>query len=258
MAKLKVRLLGPVGLWSDLREIPLGTPKQRCLLAALALAPGRPVSIGALIERLWGQSPPNKTNNSLYTYVARLRGLLKNESAGTVELTRNATSYLLKIDPECVHLHQSRTLLCQAASAVADGRDDAAVSLYLRALRLWRDEPLAGLRGAWADRARAGLMQERLAALSEYFAAELRLGRHVQVIRELSTATSEHPLDETLAGQLMVSLYRSQRRIDALTVFHWVKDELAEQLGLNPGPDLRRLYEELLRNDPALDLRARR
>jgi DNA-binding SARP family transcriptional activator len=258
MIDLEVRVLGPVELWLDFRQVSLGTPKQRCLLAALAMTPGRPIPVDVLVDRLWGDETPSEVRNSLYSYVARLRRTLWQESAGAVELTRNATSYSLQIDPRCVDVHHARELVDEATVAVSAGRDAAAVRLHRRALRLWRGEPLCGLRGAWAERTRAGLRQEMLTVLTECFAAELRLGRHASVIGEISAAVSEYPLDEALASQLMLCLYRSHRHADAIAVFHRIKAGLADQLGLDPGPGLRQLYGDFLRNDASLDLRATR
>ncbi len=256
MTTFEIILLGPVGMKSGVRSVPLGTPKQRSLLAALALLPGRPVPSDVLVERLWGDSPPEKFRKSLYTYVARLRRLLKSETAGAAALIRATDSYCLIADPDSIDIHRSRSLLRAADLAVQTGQDDRAVGLYAKALRLWRGEPLAGLRGSWVDSVRAGLKHEQVAALTNYFATQLRLGRHGQVIPELSAATLEHPLDEVIAGQLMVSLYRTSRHADAIGVFHRTKEELAAQLGLDPGPGLRKLYEALLRNDSSLLLRA--
>lgn len=251
---LEIRLLGPVEMQTSLREIPLGPPKQRCVFASLVLTPNRPVPLKTLLDRLWGIDPPEAAINNLYTYVARLRRLLRSGSSNRVEVIRNSTSYTLKIDPACVDIHRARALVRQAEAAVEAGQDGMASELYQQALQFWRGEPLCGLSGDWAELARAGLKRERLSALTGYFAAELRLGRHAQVIGELSTAVSEHPLDEALASQLMLCLYRSHRHAEALNVFHWIKAELANQLGIDPGPGLRQLHEELLRNDSSLQL----
>lgn len=256
MSNVEIRLLGPVEFWSDLRKIPAGSPKQRCLLAVLAYTPGYPVSLDGLVERLWGQDPPKGAYHSLYTYIARLRRPLYDASGGDAVIVRTAASYTLQIDPECVDLHQARAEVQQAVAAVAAGQDEMAVRRYRRALQRWRGEPLAGLRGAWTERVRVGFRQERLAALTECFAAQLRLGRHTQVVGEISAAFSDHPLDEALASQLMLSLYRSRRPADALAVFHQTKAELASQLGLDPGPGLVQLYRSILRNDSSLDLPA--
>jgi DNA-binding SARP family transcriptional activator len=253
MTAVRLKILGPVEMWAGFRQVPLGTPKQQCLIAALAITPGRPVALETLAYRLWGEEKPNEVNNNIRTYVARLRRVLRHEFAGDIELIRKADSYLLDIDEQWVDLWQARALVERAATAVSAGDDATDVSLYRRALRLWSPDPLCGLRGTWAERTRMGLDQERLATLTRYFAAELRLGEHERLIGPLFTEVSERPLDESLASQLMLSLYRSHRHADALAVFHRIKSELDTQIGVDPGPGLRRLYMALLRNEPLLD-----
>lgn len=252
MKDLRIRLLGPVDMRSDFRQISLGTPKQRCLFAALVLHPGRPVPLDVLVDRLWGDSPPGEARKSLYTYVARLRRILWQESAGAIVLNRQAANYSLHIDPQWVDVHHARRLIDQASASAGAGHDDAAVRQLRAALALWTGDPLSGLRSDWAERTRAGLRHEMLAALTKCFASQLRLGRHADVIGELSAAVSEHPLDEALACQLMLSLYRSHRRVEALAVFHRAKAALADRLGLDPGPRLRQLHAEMLRNEASL------
>lgn len=256
MATVDIRVLGPVEMWVNSEKIPLGTPKQRCLLAALVMNPGRPVSLETLAERLWGDEAPGGVNNNISTYVARLRQLLRHESSGEVELRRHADSYTLEIASQQVDLWLARALADQAATAVSGGRDEHAVRSYRCARGLWRGDPLCGLRGAWAERTRTSLRRERVAAVTQLFAAELRLGRHEQVIGELSLEAADAPLDEALAGQLMLSLYRSHRHAEALAVFHRIKADLADRIGVDPDRGLRRLYGEILRNDARLELPA--
>ncbi|MDT4989222.1 MAG: hypothetical protein QOI74_3316 [Micromonosporaceae bacterium] len=253
MADGRLTILGPVEMWAGFRQVPLGTPKQQCLIAALAITPGRPVALDTLAYRLWGEEKPNEVNNNIRTYVARLRSALRHGFVGGVELIRKADSYVLDIDAQRVDLWRARALTEQAGAAVGAGDDGTAVCLYRRALRMWSPDPLCGLRGTWAERTRTGLGQERLATLTRYFAAELRLGEHERLIGPLFTEVSERPLDESLASQLMLSLYRSHRHADALAVFHRIRSELDTQIGVVPGPGLRRLYTDLLRNDPRLD-----
>jgi DNA-binding SARP family transcriptional activator len=253
MADGRLTILGPVEMWAGFRQVPLGTPKQQGLIAALAITPGRPVALDTLAYRLWGEEKPNEVNNNIRTYVARLRSALRHGFVGGVELIRKADSYVLDIDAQRVDLWRARALTEQAGAAVGAGDDGTAVCLYRRALRMWSPDPLCGLRGTWAERTRTGLGQERLATLTRYFAAELRLGEHERLIGPLFTEVSERPLDESLASQLMLSLYRSHRHADALAVFHRIRSELDTQIGVVPGPGLRRLYTDLLRNDPRLD-----
>ena len=214
----------------------------------LAINANHPVSLDTLVERLWDQHPPTRAYHSIYTYVARLRRLLEADGEGAARIARNGASYSLHIKAESVDLHKARALLHRALNSP----DEIASRLYCEALELWQGETLSGLRGAWTERTRSVLRQERLAALTARYAAELRLGRHSQIVGELSGDVSEHPLDEALAGLLMVSLHRCTRQADAIAVFHQIKGELVRQLGLYPGPQLQRLYEGFLRNDSGL------
>jgi DNA-binding SARP family transcriptional activator len=243
---LDIHVFGPVEMRLDGRRVSLGTPKQLTLLAALVMAGGRLVSPGTLIERIWDDEPPHAALSSLYTYVARLRRLFRDECPRAATILRAATGYALEVDPGRVDLHRVRQALSAARVAANGARDGEAALLYREALRMSDGEPLCGLRGGWAERARAGLRQDRLSALTGCFAAELRLGRHAEVIGELSAAVDEHPLDEVLAGQLMVSLHRSHRYADAVVAFHRIRTDLADRLGIHPGPPLRRLHAELL------------
>ncbi|HEX8344513.1 MAG TPA: AfsR/SARP family transcriptional regulator, partial [Actinoplanes sp.] len=232
MPDVRLRILGPVEMWDGLRQVPLGPPKQRCLIAALAITPGRPVALETLAHRLWGDDLPGEINNNIRTYVARVRQLLRRDPVGTVNVVRRSDSYILDIDAELIDLWRARSLVERATAAAGSGDDGTAVAGYRAALRLWGPDPFCGLRGAWAERTRVGLRQERLSVLSQYFAAELRLGHHDQLVGPLSAEVSEHPLDESLAGHLMISLHRSHRHADALAVFHRIRSELAEQIGI--------------------------
>jgi DNA-binding SARP family transcriptional activator len=249
MGDVEISILGAVEMRVNSRRINLGTPKQRCLFVALTVNPGRPVTIETIASRLWGAQLPGDVNNNIYTYVARLRRLLRQESTGVPLLACGAESYVLEIEPQCVDLWQVRALVERADMAVTAGRDDEGFLLYRDALRLWRAEPLCGLRGAWVERTRTALKHEQLAVLIRYSTVGLRLGRHEQLIGELAAVLSENPLDEALASQLMLSLYRSDQRADALAVFHRIRAGLENEIGLDPGPGLRQLYRDLLRSD---------
>jgi DNA-binding SARP family transcriptional activator len=250
MTDMRIRVLGPVEIWKATRRLPLGPPKQRCLVAALAITPGRPVTLETLAYRIWGDQRPMGVNNNIRTYVARLRRLLKQELPGAVTISRWADGYVLDIDRHRIDLWWARRLIEEAGAA---GDDTTAAALYSRALCLWEAHPLAGLPGVWAERTRTALRQERVSALIHFFEIELRLGGHERMIGPLWSEAGENPLDESLAGLLMVCLYRSHRYAAALAVYQRIKTDLADELGIDPGPGLRSRYAEILRNDPRLD-----
>ncbi|MEV0388784.1 BTAD domain-containing putative transcriptional regulator [Nonomuraea sp. NPDC050643] len=251
---MELRVLGPVELWVAGREVPLGRPRQRCVLAALALARARPVGMDQLLERVWGERLPGDARNAVYTYVSRLRRVLERAGAGRGQdvLRRTGGGYLLDVDPDLVDLHRSRRLAAEARALEDGGR---AVRLWEEAASLWRGMPLAGLTGDWAERTRAALEQERLAILTGGLAARLRLGPDgpAAVMGSLSQSVAEHPLNEPLAGLLMLALYRGGRQADALAVYAGLRERLVEEIGDEPGERLRQLHERILRRDPALD-----
>lgn len=258
---MHVRLLGSVELWNSQQPINLGAPRQQCVFAVLALVCGQAVPTEVLIDRVWGEQVPRNVRTVLYTYVSRLRSLLRQASApepgygdGQAVLRRRAGGYALELAPEQVDLHRSRRLAAQArAAAGRPGGGRQAAALLAQACELWSGPPLAGITGDWAERMRVSLEHERLALLTERFAAALRHGEHETVIGPLAEALAAHPLAESLAGLLMVALHRAGRCAEALNVYAQLRRRLIEELGDEPGGELRRLHEQVLRRDPALD-----
>ncbi|MFW6724828.1 AfsR/SARP family transcriptional regulator [Streptomyces sp. MAR4 CNY-716] len=244
----ELRLLGTVELLVEAGEpVDLGPPKQRCVLAVLAMSSGHPVTVEALIDCVWGRQPPESVRDIVYTYVSRLRRILR--QAGTPDaLRRGDGRYLLDLAPDVVDLHRSRML----ARRAREEREQAA-ELLRAATGLWRGTPLAGLRGDWPARVQAGLVREHVTLLGRRFDAELELGRHAEVVEELSDAVVEHPLAEPLAARLMLALYRSGRRAEALATYDSTRHQLVEAIGEDPGPSLRKLHHHILRQDPGLD-----
>jgi DNA-binding SARP family transcriptional activator len=254
---MEVRLLGPVVLWHAEREVAMIRKQPRCVLAVLAMSPGQLVSSQSLVDCVWGDQPPPSALHSLHAHVSRLRGTLAQVNADTPKLLRYGDGYLLRIDPDQVDLHRGRRLTA-AARAVDGGQpaDDQQVTDLLRqACALWRGTPLSGLAGDWAARVREGLAQERLTMLIERHRAELRLGEHAAVVGPVSALLAEHPLAEPLAAVQMLALYRCGQQADALEVYAQIRQGLVEEIGDEPGPELRTLHERILRRDPRLDLR---
>lgn len=252
---MEVRVLGPVELWCADTEVPAGPPKQRCVLAVLALNAGQPVPADLLVDRVWGERPPGAVTSSLHSYVTRLRRLLAACPAGgepSVQLALRGGSYLLTIDPARVDVLRARGLVQQAGAARRAGRDEEAAALLRQALAGWRGQPLAGLPGDWAGRMRAALAQERLQVLIDCFDVELRLGHHARLTGELAAAVAEYPLAEPLVGQLMRALYGGGRGAEALDHFAEARRRIREELGAELGPALVGLHQRILRGDPAL------
>ncbi|RKN11484.1 AfsR/SARP family transcriptional regulator [Streptomyces radicis] len=255
-----IRLLGAVELRApDGSRFELGPPQQRCVLALLAMTPGRPVTTETLIDRVWPSDPPANARDALYTYVSRLRRVLGRAGggAGAPAVRRSAGGYLLDIPQDRIDLHRSRGLVRRArearAAAVGAAGTRRAAELLGEAAALWHGTPLAGLKGEWAGRARIGLERELVTLLTDRFAMELRLGGHAEAVGPLSAAVLDHPLAEPLVEQLMTALYRSGRQADALAAYARARQQLSEDLGEEPGRALRELHERILRRDPALD-----
>ena len=157
------RILGPVEVWSGDRPIPAGQPRQRVLLAALMVDAGRPVTPETLLDRVWGDSPPEGARHALHTYVARIRTLLAAAADGQpIGLALRSGGYVLEVEPERVDLHRFRRLVAQARDPRRPDGDR--IVLLREALDLWRGEPLSGLTGPWPARVREAYRGERLDA----------------------------------------------------------------------------------------------
>ena len=244
---VEFRVLGEVEARVDGQLVDLGHARQRCVLVTLLVEANHPVSADQLVDRVWGEQPPLRARDTLYSYLSRLRHALA--TVNEVSLMRQYGGYVLTVDPPAVDLHRFHHLVTQARGAQSE---DDALSLFEQALGLWQGEAFAGLDTAWLNSQRDGLERERLAVELDRNDLQLRGGQHPWLLTGLSTQAAAHPLDERLAGQLMLALYRCGRQADALEHFHQMRLRLAEELGIDPGPPLQRLYQQILTTDPAL------
>lgn len=237
-------VLGPVEARVDGRMLQLGGPKQRALLALLLLNANQVVSRDRLVDSLWGERAPESAQRSLDAYVSRLRTLLGGE-----RIERRPPGYLLRVEAGELDLERFEALLEQGRAA----GDPATARGRLRdALGLWRGRALADLAseplGVEAER----LEERRLLALEARIDAELALGRGPELTGELERLVSEHPFQQRLLGQLMLSLHRAGRPADALAAYQAFRRRFAEELGLEPSPELRTLERRILEQDPTL------
>jgi DNA-binding SARP family transcriptional activator/tetratricopeptide (TPR) repeat protein len=241
------RLLGDVQARVDGRTIDIGHARQRCVLLVLLIDANRPVAVDCLVDRIWADTPPQRARATVHNYMSRLRRALA--VASDVTISRGAGGYSIMVDRMAVDVHRFRHLVCEARGA----RDDAhAATLFAQAMQLWRGEAFSGLDTPWLSSARAALDQERWAAELDFNDVRLRLGEHGELIGPLSAAEARCPLDERVAGQLVLALYRSGRQAEAFTCYQQIRTRLADELGADPGPPLRRLYHQMLTADPAL------
>jgi predicted ATPase/DNA-binding SARP family transcriptional activator len=241
-----IRLLGDVGADVDGDRVDVGHARQRAVLVAMLIDLNRPVPPDQLIYRVWADTPPHRARNALAAYLSRLRAVIGR--SGEVQINRESGGYVLTADPMTVDLYRFRHLIGQARAA-ADPVD--ADDLFARALQLWRGSPFVTLDTPWLNEVRNALHAERLAAVLDRNDAGLRAGRHSELLSELTTMLREHPLDERLAGQLMLAQYRCGRQADALETFYRTRERLVDELGADPSPPLQHVYMQLLDGDPA-------
>ena len=228
------------------RPADVGGSKRQALLAMLALRQGRVVEVDALVDGLWGEELPAAPRNALHHHIARLRAALGEES-----IVGSADGYALK--GARVDAVRFEELLAETRAALRDGDAAAAADAVASALALWRGPALQGLTGtAWFSAEARRLEALRVDALEEQFEAALALGEHRELVPALRAALADNPFRERLWGQLMLALYRSGRQADALETFQEARRVLADELGLEPGPELRRLQEAILAHDPAI------
>jgi predicted ATPase/DNA-binding SARP family transcriptional activator len=262
---LRFRLLGPMEIVVDGRALPLPGSAERALLAQLLLSPGRTIPASLLIDRLWAESAlPVDPTNALQIRVSKLRRNLKANQAPDL-VTREGVGYRANVEPEAVDAidFATRVRLARAGTAAASGHEvgrdvlESNLAAYDEALDLWRGQPLSDFdteQWAVAEAARLGAL--RITALTERAQTALALGRHDEVVHDLERVVGADPTLESLAGLLMVALYRSGRQADALEVFARTRRTLDEELGLEPTVTLRSIQERVLRQDESLGAKA--
>jgi DNA-binding SARP family transcriptional activator len=245
---LEVRLLGPLEVERDGQMLKLGGAKVRTLLADLALHLGETVSMDKLIDDLWGEQPPDSAQHAVEEYVSQLRKKL-----GRTALVTQAPGYALALGAEQVDL----TRFAQRAAegrALLERDPDTASALLREALAVWRGTALAEFTFEPFAQIEIGRFEElRLQCLEDRIEADLGAGRHTDLIPELEALARAEPRRERLRAQLMRALYRSGRAADALAVYRATREALAEELGIEPGPELRELEQAILRQDASLD-----
>ena len=252
---LRVGVLGPVMAWYGDQELPVGQPRQQAVLGILAMRANRVISRGELVDAVWGQDPPVSAEGGIYTYVAGLRRVIEpNRSLrgpGRV-LVSSGAGYVLHLvpgQPDAVAFEQD---LGRARQLRKGGDTTGAVIALDSALSLWRGIAFAGVPGPFAETERVRLGELHSAAAEERADVLLSLGRHEEVVPDLTAMVADNPLRERMRGLLMIALYRCGRQAEALRVFAEGRKVLAEELGIDPGGDLSRIHQQVLTMDPAL------
>ncbi len=253
---MEFKILGPLEVRQEDRRLACTGPKQRLLLGVLLLHANEVVSSDRLIEALWGASPPETARKALQMHVSQLRDLLEPQRArgeGRVLLTRPPGYELSLADGE-LDLQRFEQGVAEARAATKAGDAQEAARGLREALALWRGPPLADLSFESVVQDDIARLEDlRLAVLEDRVDADLALGRHADVVGELESLASEHPLRERIRAQLMLALYRSGRQAEALEVYRDTRRVLVDELGIEPGKELRELEDAILRQDPVLD-----
>lgn len=249
---MEFRFLGETVVLAGDQVLDVGTPRQQAVLAALLVDVGHPVALEELIDRVWGDDPPVEARNVLYSHLSRIRRLLRHAvvipGVPPTSIERRHAGYVMAIDPAHVDLQRFRRLVDRGRDPHES--DASRARMLAEALRLWRGTPLAGIPGHWAAEVRHRWQRIRVDAVLEQARVELRLGRPEVVIATVPDVIAEHPLVEPLEEMLMRALHAVGRDAEALDRFAAVRQRLADELGANPGRDLRAVHQAILRDEP--------
>ena len=238
------RILGSLEVWDGDRQLELGGSKRRAVLALLVLHANEVVGTDRMINQLWGDRAPRNAAAALHTHVSRLR-----KELGADVLATRAWGYVLRTEPEAIDLERFQRRVADAENLPARERAEK----LGEALALWRGAPLEDLAVESALSGEIARLEDlRLAVLENRIDADLEAGNQSAVIGELESLIAENPLRERLRGQLILALYRGGRQAEALEVYRETRRVLADELGLEPSPQLRELERAILRHDPGL------
>src|SRR4051812_6649783 len=248
--RMQIHVLGHLEATVDDHPVALGGAKQRAVLAMLGLEANRTVAADRLIEGLWGEEPPPSAAKMIQNYVWRLRRALEEESE--TEILTHGRGYELRIDRELVDVCRLERLVSEATLAATAGQPNGAAR---EALALFRGDPLSDLVDEPFAIAEIRRLEElRLRAAELAVDADLAAGGHREVVAEIDRLLAANPLREHLHGQRMLALYRCGRQAEALGAYRDARRTLVEEIGVEPSPELRRLHDAMLRQDPALDV----
>ncbi|MGW4597827.1 AfsR/SARP family transcriptional regulator [Streptomyces sp. NPDC004457] len=249
---VRFSVLGPVRVWRDGGELPLGPKQQRLILAVLLARAGRPVPMHEFIDLLWDGDPPSSATNAVHRYVGALRRLLEPDLPARSPgrwLARQAGGYLLRADADCLDLLRFRALVDQARQAEAAGDPTGSVGLFTTALDLWQGrcaadlEPVGGGHPAFAM-----LEHEYVSVVCEAADTAQRCRRAEAVLLPLRQAAQRHPLDEALLARLLPALASDGKQAEALALYEEIRLRLTEELSVDPGAELRAAHERILRH----------
>lgn len=250
---MRIRVLGPLEIRQEQGWQRVGAPKWRSLLAALLIAPGRPLTMDQIVEELWPQRSPRGAVNQVHGYAVRIRRLL-DDPDGQVLRTRHP-GYELVLAPDDLDVTRFEEFAHQGEAALRRHDVPTARDLLGAALDLWRGPAFADVAVTETVRTEVDrLAERRLCALESRIEADLALARHTELVSELQQLRAAQPYRERLWGQLMLALYRSGRQAEALSAYQDLRRVLDDELGVEPTTALRDLHQQILRADPDLDV----
>ncbi|GAB1818061.1 AfsR/SARP family transcriptional regulator [Herbidospora sp. RD11066] len=248
---MEFRVLGPLEVVVGDDRLDLGSNRQQTVLAVLLLEPNRGVTIGRLVEAVYGDNPPNTSRSQVQICISALRRLFSKHGEPGI-ITTQSTGYSLRTDLDSVDSHRFQTLTVQARRSRESGEYENAVRTYREALALWRGPALEGIESRFVQSSAGRLEEDRITANEDCLQLELDLGHHHELVSELTTLVDDYPLRERLRGQLMLALYRSGRQVEALQVYRTARRTMIEELGIEPNEQLQQLEYAILTSDERL------
>jgi YVTN family beta-propeller protein len=246
-------VLGPIQVRIGEKQAPITRRRHKALLAILLLHANEVVPRQRLVEELWEDGPPATADSALHGLVSQLRRLLETPDSATPIVTR-PSGYALEVDPRTIDVHQFEQLVREGEVAAATGDHEDAARAFRSALTLWRGNPFEDIGDpSFVQVERRRLEEQRLHALESRIEADLQLGRAEELVAELQVLVAAEPYRERSRRQLMLALYRSGRQADALGEYRNARRLFADELGIEPGPELQALERQILRQDTALE-----
>jgi DNA-binding SARP family transcriptional activator len=247
---MEFRILGPLEVSRENAVIKVGGPRQQTVLAMLLLEANHVIPVDRLIRAIWDEEPPATSRGQVQICISALRRQIV-AAQGPQPICSRPPGYLLNLDDGALDAHVFESGVTAARSARAAGELHRAAAEFRGALGLWRGEALSGVTSRLVQQSVAQLSERRLAVLEERLECELLLGLHHDLVGELVGLVEQHPLRERLRALLMAALYRAGRQAEALEAYRHTRDTLMEELGIEPGRELRVLHRAILNGDPA-------
>ncbi|MEU6667434.1 BTAD domain-containing putative transcriptional regulator [Streptomyces sp. NPDC046727] len=254
--RIAISALGTLLATVNGRPVTIAGPRQRTIFAMLVLAWGRVVSVDSLVDAVWGVRPPTTARTQVAICIGALRKAFRAAHVSEPVILTTHPGYQLLTDSCSFDVRDFAAMACDAADNVRQGRLEEGVGLYRKALDLWTGPALCGVAGQMVEDEATRLEAERLAVYEALFDAELSLGRHNEVLPELSAVADDHPLHEKLRHSLMLAQYRSGRRAEAAEGFRSWRRRFVDEIGMEPSASIHRLHNAILKDAPELALSA--